>query len=114
MLTRSAVEETVSSLDGVVDDIGGDRVVDLPETETDLGHVIAAVELDNGSHCFCVFLRPWATFAGALEKLATCNANLRSRNLPQGISRRSLWSASFLEQCKAATHSFRVHALGIS
>ena len=67
MLTRSAVEETVSSLDGVVDDIGGDRVVDLPETETDLGHVMAAVELDNGSHCFCVFLRPWAAFAGALK-----------------------------------------------
>jgi hypothetical protein len=49
-LTAGAIEEAVSSLDGVVDDIGGNGAVDLPEAEAHLGHVIAAVELDDGSH----------------------------------------------------------------
>lgn len=50
-LTASAVKETVSNLDSIVDDISSDGVVDLPETEADLGHIIAAVELDDGRHC---------------------------------------------------------------
>lgn len=46
--TASTIEEAVASLDGVVDDIRGNGVVDLPEAEAHLGHVIAAVELDDG------------------------------------------------------------------
>ena len=50
--TAGTVKEAITSLDGIVDDIGGDGVVDLPEAEANLGHLIAAVELDvgNGSH----------------------------------------------------------------
>lgn len=54
-LTAGAVEETVTGLDGIVNDISGDGVVDLPETEAHLGHVVAAVELDYGGHCDGVF-----------------------------------------------------------
>jgi hypothetical protein len=48
-LTAGAVKETVSGLDGIVDNIGGDSVVDLPETEAHLGHVGAAAKLDVGN-----------------------------------------------------------------
>lgn len=44
--TSSTVEETVTGLDGVVDGIGGNGVVDFPQAETDLGHVVAAAQLD--------------------------------------------------------------------
>lgn len=47
--TAGTVEETVSGLDGVVDDVGSDVVADLPETEAHLGHLMAAVELDVGN-----------------------------------------------------------------
>ena len=47
--TAGTIEETVSSLDGVVDDVGSDIVADLPETEAHLGHVMAAAELDVGN-----------------------------------------------------------------
>lgn len=52
--TACAVEETVASLDGVVDGVGS-VVLDLPETKAHEGHLIAAVELDGrGSHgCEC-------------------------------------------------------------
>lgn len=48
--TAGTIEETVTGLDGVVDDIGGDLAVDLPEAEADLGHLGAGVELDRGNH----------------------------------------------------------------
>lgn len=52
LLTAGAVEETVTSLDGMVDLVGASLVVDLPEAKAHEGHVITAVELDGwGSHC---------------------------------------------------------------
>lgn len=54
-LTAGTIEEAVSDLDGVVDGIGSNVVVDLPETEADLGHVMARAELDVGNcnHLAC-------------------------------------------------------------
>jgi hypothetical protein len=46
-LTAGTVEEAVSGIDGVVDDIRGNGVVDLPEAEAHLGHIMAAAELDD-------------------------------------------------------------------
>ena len=50
--TASTIEQTVTGLDGVVDNVGA-VFIDLPETEANLGHVIAAVKLDGGNvdHC---------------------------------------------------------------
>lgn len=48
-LTTCTVKKTVTSLDGVVDGISTSRVLDLPETEANLRHLIATVELDCGS-----------------------------------------------------------------
>lgn len=45
--TASAVKQTVTSLDGVVDSVGASVVVDLPETEAHEGHFIAVVKLDR-------------------------------------------------------------------
>lgn len=60
--TAGTVEETVSGLDGVVDDVGSDVVADLPETEAHLGHLMAAVELDVGNrNHFEVVACTWAT-----------------------------------------------------
>jgi hypothetical protein len=50
-LTASTIEKAVTGLDGIVNDIGGNGVVDLPEAEAHLGHLIAAVELDSRRHC---------------------------------------------------------------
>lgn len=61
-LTASTVEKTVAGLDGVVDDIRGNGVINLPETEAHLGHVIAAVELDDGSH----YVDLWSLFRGTV------------------------------------------------
>lgn len=47
-LTAGAVKQTVSGLDGLVDGVGGNVVVNLPQTEAHLGHVKAAVQLDVG------------------------------------------------------------------
>lgn len=47
--TASAVEETVSGLDSVVDLVSAGLVGDLPEAKAHKGHVIAAVQLDGGS-----------------------------------------------------------------
>lgn len=44
-LTTGTVEQAVSGLDGVVDHVGADAVLDLPETESDLRHVQAVVQL---------------------------------------------------------------------
>lgn len=50
--TASTIEETVAGLDGLVDGVSADGVVDLPQTEAHEGHVMAAVELDGRrSHC---------------------------------------------------------------
>lgn len=60
--TAGTVEETVSGLDGVVDDVGSDVGADLPETEAHLGHLMAAVELDVGNrNHFEVVACTWAT-----------------------------------------------------
>lgn len=45
--TASAIEQTVTSLDSVVNLVRASVICDLPETETDTGHVIAAVKLDS-------------------------------------------------------------------
>jgi len=47
-LTACAIEETVTKLNGLVDGVGSNSVVDLPEAEAHLGHIKAAVELDVG------------------------------------------------------------------
>lgn len=54
-LTAGTIEEAVSDLDGVVDRIGSNAGVDLPETEANLGHVMARAELDVGNcnHLAC-------------------------------------------------------------
>jgi hypothetical protein len=50
--TAGTVEETVASLDGVVDLVGTSVVVDLPQAEAHKGHLIAAAKLDSrGNHC---------------------------------------------------------------
>lgn len=56
--TASTIEQTVTSLDGVVDNLGA-VVIDLPEAEANLGHVEAAVKLDGGNvnHCDGVLVR---------------------------------------------------------
>lgn len=57
-LTASTVKETVADLDGIVDDVGANVVRDLPEAEAHLGHVVAAVKLDDGSHFVVLCNRP--------------------------------------------------------
>ncbi len=46
-VVAGTIEETVTGLDGVVDSIGTGVVVDLPETEANLWHLIAGAELDG-------------------------------------------------------------------
>jgi hypothetical protein len=46
--TAGAVKQTVAGLDGIVDGVGADVVVDLPQAETHKGHLVATVELDGG------------------------------------------------------------------
>ena len=51
-LTARAVKETVASLDRVVDRVGASGIVDLPQPEADLRHLVATVELDvRDRHC---------------------------------------------------------------
>ena len=45
-LTSGRVEKTISSLDCVVNSVGASCVIDLPQTETDLWHLLAIVKLD--------------------------------------------------------------------
>lgn len=47
-VVASAVKETVSSLDGVVNLVGAGVVVHLPKTEANEGHLAAIVKLDSG------------------------------------------------------------------
>jgi len=52
--TTSSVKQPVSSLDGIVYGVGAGGIVDLPQTEADLGHLVAIVQRDIGcvdSHC---------------------------------------------------------------
>lgn len=52
--TAGAIEETVASLDGIVDLVGTSVVVNLPEAETHNGHLMAVTKLDSrGNHCEC-------------------------------------------------------------
>jgi hypothetical protein len=52
--TTSAIEQPVSSLDRIVDSVRACRVVNLPQTKADLGHLVAIVQRNVGrvdSHC---------------------------------------------------------------
>jgi hypothetical protein len=51
-LTTSTIEQTVTSLDSLVDLVGASVVVDLPQTEAHDGHLVAAVQLDSGRNHF--------------------------------------------------------------
>lgn len=42
-LTAGTVEQTISNLDGIINRVGGGRIVDLPETEAYEGHLVARV-----------------------------------------------------------------------
>lgn len=58
-LTASSVEESVTSLDGVVDNVRGNVGANLPQAEAHLGHLVAAAQLDaRGRHlvwlCVCL------------------------------------------------------------
>ena len=62
-LTASSVKESVTSLDGVVDNVRGNVVANLPQAEAHLGHLVAAAQLDaRGCHivwlCTCL-VRNW-------------------------------------------------------
>ena len=46
--TAGTIQQTVTSLDGLVNGVGAGGVVNLPEAEADLGHLVAAAELDGG------------------------------------------------------------------
>lgn len=49
-VVAGSVKQTVTSFDGVVDSVGTSLVVDLPEAEADLWHLIAGAELDSWNH----------------------------------------------------------------
>jgi hypothetical protein len=52
--TAGSIKQAVTSLDGVVDGVGTSIVVDLPQAESNLGHLVAIVEGNVGcldSHC---------------------------------------------------------------
>lgn len=52
--TTGAVEQPIASLDGIVYSVRARSVVNLPQTEADLGHLVAIVQRDVGcvdSHC---------------------------------------------------------------
>lgn len=51
--TTSSIEQTVTSLDGVVDGVGASIVANLPEAEAYLRHLKAIVELDVWDRHFC-------------------------------------------------------------
>jgi len=44
--TASTIKQPVSSFDGFVNLVGAGSVVYLPQPKTDLGHLVAIVELD--------------------------------------------------------------------
>jgi hypothetical protein len=46
--TASSIKQPVSSLDGIVDSVRASIVVDLPQTETDLGHFVTIVQSNVG------------------------------------------------------------------
>ena len=46
--TTCAVKETVPSLDGVVNGVGANGIVDFPQAEANDRHVVAAVKLHSG------------------------------------------------------------------
>ena len=48
--TTGTIKQSVSSLDGVVDGIRAGGVVDFPQTEAYLGHLVAIVQ----RHVWCV------------------------------------------------------------
>jgi hypothetical protein len=52
--TTGAIKQSVTSLDGIVHSIRAGGVVDLPQTEANLGHLVAIVQRNIGcvdSHC---------------------------------------------------------------
>lgn len=51
--TTSSIEQTVTSLDCVVDSVGASVVVDLPQAEAYLWHLKAIVELNVWDRHLC-------------------------------------------------------------
>jgi hypothetical protein len=50
--TASSIKKSISGLNGIVDSIGASGIVYFPEPKANLGHFVAAGELDSwGSHC---------------------------------------------------------------
>jgi hypothetical protein len=59
--TAGAVEQPVSSLDGVVHSVGAGRIVDLPQSKADLGHLVAIVQRNV-----------WSVDSHGSEEVAMC------------------------------------------
>lgn len=83
-LTTRAVEQTVAGLDGVVDGVSGAGAVDLPEAEADLGHVIAAVELDVGDGHFGLCMCCWGRSRRNVETEYRAVEKVRERDAAEG------------------------------
>jgi hypothetical protein len=49
LLTASTVEQSVSSLDGIVDSVRTCSIVDLPQSKANLRHLVAIVQRNVGS-----------------------------------------------------------------
>jgi hypothetical protein len=48
VLTASTVEQSVSSLDGIVDSVCAGSIVDLPQSKANLRHLVAIVQRNVG------------------------------------------------------------------
>ena len=49
-LTARAIEQAEARLDGIVDGVGADSLVNFPQTKAHLRHVVAATELEGWHH----------------------------------------------------------------
>jgi hypothetical protein len=45
--TASSIEKPVAGLDGIIDNVGAALVGNLPQAESDLGHLVAIIELEK-------------------------------------------------------------------
>jgi hypothetical protein len=83
--TTSTVEQPVASLDGIVYGIRASVVVDLPETEADLGHLVAIVQRNVGcvdSHC----CEEVAIRKGRSESGRDCSGDASANRREEGAS----------------------------
>lgn len=55
--TACAVKKSVTRLDGIVNLIRTSRIVDLPQTEADLGQLLAVVQFDSWARHICCLTR---------------------------------------------------------